>query len=78
MLRLQTPLDERYTSAPQSELSARIEAAKQALGSGDVKNAYLKNGATPLWMNVADTVAYRRAEEIRFGPIVKAAGAKVD
>ena len=32
MLRLQTPLDERYTSAPQSELAARIEAAKQTLG----------------------------------------------
>jgi tripartite-type tricarboxylate transporter receptor subunit TctC len=52
--------------------------ARQALDSDDVKNAYVKNGATPLWMNVADTVAYRRAEEIRFGPIVKAAGAKVD
>jgi quinolinate synthase len=32
MLRLQTPLDERYTSAPQSELEARIAAAKDALG----------------------------------------------
>ncbi|WP_428665466.1 Bug family tripartite tricarboxylate transporter substrate binding protein [Reyranella sp.] len=52
--------------------------AKQTLASDDVKNAYLKNGATPLWMNVADTVAYRRAEETRFGPIVKANGAKVD
>ena len=52
--------------------------AKQALDSDDVKKAYLKNGATPLWMNVADTVAYRRAEETRFGPIVKASGAKVD
>ena len=26
MLRLQAPLDERYTAAPQSELEARIEA----------------------------------------------------
>jgi tripartite-type tricarboxylate transporter receptor subunit TctC len=52
--------------------------ARQALDSDDVKKAYLKNGATPLWMNVADTVAYRRAEETRFGPIVKASGAKVD
>ncbi len=32
MLRLQTPLDERYTSAPQSELESRIAAAKAALG----------------------------------------------
>ena len=52
--------------------------AKQALDSDDVKNAYLKNGATPFWKSVADTVAYRRAEETRFRPIVKASGAKVD
>jgi len=52
--------------------------ARQALDSDDVKKAYLKNGATPLWKNVADTIAYRRAEEARFAPIVKASGAKVD
>ncbi len=52
--------------------------AQQALGSDDVKNAYFKNGATSLWMNVADTIDYRRAEERRFAPIVKASGAKVD
>ncbi|MBS0517593.1 MAG: tripartite tricarboxylate transporter substrate binding protein [Proteobacteria bacterium] len=52
--------------------------ARQALESDDVKNAYLKNGATPLWKSVADTVAYRRAEQARFAPIVKASGAKVD
>jgi quinolinate synthase len=33
MLRLQTPLDERYTGAPQSELAARIDAAKRTLGA---------------------------------------------
>ncbi|MGH9084971.1 MAG: quinolinate synthase NadA, partial [Acidimicrobiales bacterium] len=32
MLRLQTPLDERYANAPVSELEARIGAAKAALG----------------------------------------------
>ncbi|MGQ0832761.1 MAG: quinolinate synthase NadA [Microthrixaceae bacterium] len=32
MLRLQTPLDEHYTAAPQSELADRIEAAKRSLG----------------------------------------------
>lgn len=51
---------------------------KQALDSDDVKKAYLKNGATPLWKSVADTVAYRRSEEARFAPIVKASGARVD
>ena len=52
--------------------------AKQALDSDEVKKAYLKNGATPLWKSVPDTIAYRRAEEQRFAPIVKASGAKVD
>lgn len=52
--------------------------AKQALDSDNVKKAYLKNGATPLWKSVPDTIAYRRAEEQRFAPIVKASGAKVD
>ncbi|HEX6421479.1 MAG TPA: quinolinate synthase NadA [Acidimicrobiales bacterium] len=32
MLRLQTPLDERYTAAPAGELARRIAAAKEALG----------------------------------------------
>ena len=54
------------------------EFAKQALESDEVKNAYLKNGATPLWKSVADTIAYRRSEEKRWAPIVKASGAKVD
>jgi tripartite-type tricarboxylate transporter receptor subunit TctC len=52
--------------------------AKQALESDAVRNAYLKNGATPFWKSVSDTVAYRRAEEKRFAPIVKASGARVD
>jgi tripartite-type tricarboxylate transporter receptor subunit TctC len=52
--------------------------SKQALASDDVKNAYLKNGATPAWKSVADTVAYRRSEEKRWAPIVKASGARVD
>jgi tripartite-type tricarboxylate transporter receptor subunit TctC len=52
--------------------------AKQALDSDEVKKAYLKNGSTPFWKSVTDTIAYRRAEETRFAPIVKASGAKVD
>lgn len=63
---------------PQPVVDKLNALAKQALDSPDVKAAYLKNGATPLWKNVADTVAYRRAEEARFAPIVKASGASVD
>jgi tripartite-type tricarboxylate transporter receptor subunit TctC len=63
---------------PQPIVDKLNALAKQALDSDDVKTAYLKNGATPFWKSVADTVAYRRAEEARFAPIVKASGAKVD
>jgi len=63
---------------PQPIVDKLNALAKQALDSDDVKKAYLKNGATPFWKNVAETVAYRRAEEARFAPIVKASGAKVD
>ena len=63
---------------PQPIVDKLNALAKQALESPDVKEAYLRNGATPLWKSVADTVAYRRAEEARFAPIVKASGASVD
>jgi tripartite-type tricarboxylate transporter receptor subunit TctC len=63
---------------PQPIVDKLSALAKQALDSDDVKKAYLKNGATPFWKSVADTVAYRRSEEARFAPIVKASGAKVD
>jgi tripartite-type tricarboxylate transporter receptor subunit TctC len=63
---------------PQPIVDKLNALAKQALDSDEVKKAYLKNGATPFWKTVADTVAYRRSEEARFAPIVKASGAKVD
>jgi tripartite-type tricarboxylate transporter receptor subunit TctC len=63
---------------PQPIVDKLNAMAKAALDSDEVKKAYLKNGATPLWKSVADTIAYRRAEEARFAPIVKASGAKVD
>jgi len=66
------------TGLPQPIVDKLNALAKQALDSDDVRKAYLKNGATPFWKSVADTIAYRRAEEARFAPIVKASGAKVD
>lgn len=52
--------------------------SKQALESPDVNSASLKNGATPSWKSVADTIAHRRSKEARFAPVVKASGASVD
>ena len=63
---------------PQPIVDKLNALARQALESDDVKKAYLKNGATPMVKSVADTVAYRRAEEARYAPIVKASGARVD
>jgi tripartite-type tricarboxylate transporter receptor subunit TctC len=63
---------------PQPIVDKLNALARQALASDEVNKAYLKNGATPFWKSVADTVAYRRAEEARFAPIVKASGARVD
>ena len=51
---------------------------KKALESDDLKATYLKQGATPLWTNPSDTAAYRRADEQRLAPVIKASGAKVD
>jgi tripartite-type tricarboxylate transporter receptor subunit TctC len=51
---------------------------KTALESDALNAAYLKQGATPLWMSPADTAAYRAANEKRLAPVIKASGARVD
>jgi tripartite-type tricarboxylate transporter receptor subunit TctC len=51
---------------------------KKALESDGVRTLFLKQGATPVWMSPADTATYRRAEEKRLAPIIKASGARVD
>ena len=51
---------------------------KKALDSAAVKKAFDKQGATAIWMNPADTAAYRAADEKRLAPIIKASGAKVE
>jgi tripartite-type tricarboxylate transporter receptor subunit TctC len=51
---------------------------QKALESDDLKRAYLKQGATPMWLGPIDTAAYRAADEKRLAPIIKASGAKVD
>jgi tripartite-type tricarboxylate transporter receptor subunit TctC len=52
--------------------------AKQALDSPAVKEAFAKQGATPLWMTPADTASYRALDEKRLAPVIKASGAKVE
>lgn len=52
--------------------------AKKALEADAVKKAFDQQGATSIWMNPADTAAFRAAEEKRLAPIIKASGAKVE
>jgi tripartite-type tricarboxylate transporter receptor subunit TctC len=52
--------------------------ARKALDSAAAKKAFEQQGATAIWMNPADTTAYRAAEEKRLAPIIKASGAKVE
>jgi tripartite-type tricarboxylate transporter receptor subunit TctC len=58
------------------EIAAAL--TKKALASSALKTAFLAQGATPMWMNPADTAAFRRAEEKQLAPVIKASGARVD
>lgn len=51
---------------------------KKALEGEVVKKAFDQQGATRIWMNPADTAAYRAADEKRLAPVIKQSGAKVD
>jgi tripartite-type tricarboxylate transporter receptor subunit TctC len=51
---------------------------KKALESKRVLEAFEKQGATTIWMNPADTTAYRANEEKRLAPVIKTSGAKVE
>jgi tripartite-type tricarboxylate transporter receptor subunit TctC len=51
---------------------------KKALDSPKVKEAFEKQGATSRWLSVADTAEYRRNNEKRLAPVIKASGAKVE
>lgn len=51
---------------------------RKALEGDAVKKAFDQQGATAIWMNPADTAAYRAADEKRLAPVIKQSGAKVD
>jgi tripartite-type tricarboxylate transporter receptor subunit TctC len=51
---------------------------KTALESKAVLAAFEKQGATTIWMNPADTTAFRAREEKRLAPVIRKSGARVD
>jgi tripartite-type tricarboxylate transporter receptor subunit TctC len=63
---------------PPAVVEKASELAKKALARDNVKKAFLGQGATPMWMSPADSVAFRRAEENQLASVIKASGAKVD
>jgi tripartite-type tricarboxylate transporter receptor subunit TctC len=63
---------------PPAVVEKASELAKKALARDSVKKAFLGQGATPMWMSPADSVAFRRAEENQLASVIKASGAKVD
>ncbi len=63
---------------PPSMVEKLSALARKALESDAVMEAFDKQGATRIWMNPADTAAYRAADEKRLAPIIKASGAKVE
>jgi tripartite-type tricarboxylate transporter receptor subunit TctC len=63
---------------PTAMVEKANELCKKALARDSVKKAFLGQGATPMWMSPADTVAFRRAEEQQLAVVIKASGAKVD
>ncbi len=52
--------------------------SKKALEAESVKKAFDQQGATAIWMNPADTAAFRAGEEKRLAPVIKESGAKVE
>lgn len=51
---------------------------KQALEAPDIVARFRENGATPWWAGPEDFASFRRADEARFAPLIRASGARVE
>ena len=52
--------------------------SKRALETPELRRLFVENGATPWWTTPADLIAFRRAQEARFAPLIRASGARVE
>jgi tripartite-type tricarboxylate transporter receptor subunit TctC len=58
---------------------ARIgELGRQALESADVKRRFEENGASIWWTTPQGLAEFRRENEARFAPLIRASGARVE
>jgi tripartite-type tricarboxylate transporter receptor subunit TctC len=51
---------------------------RQALETPDLANRFRENGATPWWTTPDDLATFRRTEEARLAPLIRASGARVE
>lgn len=54
------------------------ELGKQAVESEEVRRRFDENGATPWWTTPQQLADFRREDEARFAPLIRASGAQVD
>ena len=60
-------------------IAARIaELGREALEAADVRRRYEENGATVWWTPPQGLADFRRENEARFAPLIRAAGAVVE
>jgi tripartite-type tricarboxylate transporter receptor subunit TctC len=62
---------------PPAMVEKASELTMKALTSERLKTTYLGQGATPFWLDPAAAGDFRRAEEQKLAPIIKASGAQV-
>jgi len=63
---------------PPAMVEKLSDLSRRALEADAVKKAFDQQGATAIWMNPADTAAFRLSEEKRLAPVIRASGAKVE
>ena len=51
---------------------------KRALESPDLIARFRDNGAAPWWTTPAELAEFRRQDEMRFAPLIRASGARVE
>jgi tripartite-type tricarboxylate transporter receptor subunit TctC len=54
------------------------EVGREAVESADVRRRYEEAGATAWWTPPAGLAEFRRENELRFAPLVRASGARVE
>jgi tripartite-type tricarboxylate transporter receptor subunit TctC len=61
---------------PPAMVSRMSGFSRQALGSEDLRRAFLEQGATPWWTTPEDFATHRAAEYARLRPLILASGAQ--